>query len=80
MIMRNVIEACKKYGAKLVFFDNTYMYPQNDAVLNEESRFAPVGRKGEVRKQLAEMLLREMETGQIEAGGHLPRTGTLWTG
>lgn len=28
LIMRNVIDACKKYGTKLVFFDNTYMYPQ----------------------------------------------------
>ncbi|WP_316818321.1 NAD-dependent epimerase/dehydratase family protein [Pedobacter nyackensis] len=67
VIMRNVIDACKKYGTKLVFFDNTYMYPQNDNVLTEQSPFAPVGRKGSVRKDLAEMLLGEMETGQIEA-------------
>ena len=67
VIMRNVIDACKKYGTKLVFFDNTYMYPQNDTVLNEESRFAPIGRKGVVRKDIAEMLLREMEAGGIEA-------------
>src|SRR3712207_252090 len=25
-LMKNVIEACKKYKAKLVFFDNVYMY------------------------------------------------------
>nr|WP_121272106.1 NAD-dependent epimerase/dehydratase family protein [Pedobacter schmidteae] len=66
VIMRNVIDACKKHRTKLVFFDNTYMYPQNDKVLNEESQFAPVGRKGIVRKKLAEMLLQEMKTGQIE--------------
>ena len=29
IIMRNVLEACIKYDVKLVYFDNTYMYPQN---------------------------------------------------
>ncbi|MGJ1432924.1 NAD-dependent epimerase/dehydratase family protein [Sphingobacterium spiritivorum] len=67
LIMRNVMEACRKHKAKLVFFDNTYMYPQNEAVLTEESVFAPVGKKGMVRKKMADMLLNEMETGQIEA-------------
>ena len=43
VIMRNVINACKKHKAKLVFFDNTYMYPQNDKPLTEETAFMPVG-------------------------------------
>jgi len=67
VIMQNVIDACKKHGTKLVFFDNTYMYPQNETVLTEESPFAPIGKKGAVRKKMAEMLLREMQAGQIEA-------------
>ncbi|WP_410220721.1 NAD-dependent epimerase/dehydratase family protein [Pedobacter sp.] len=67
LIMQNVITACKKRGTKLVFFDNTYMYPQNDAVLTEKSIFEPVGRKGEVRKKITNMLLQEMEQGDIEA-------------
>lgn len=67
VIMRNVIDACKKHGTKLVFFDNTYMYPQNSQVLTEQSPFAPVGKKGRVRKAMAEMLLAEMATGQIKA-------------
>ncbi|WP_223607208.1 NAD-dependent epimerase/dehydratase family protein [Chryseobacterium sp. OSA05B] len=66
-ILRNVIDACKINGTKLVFFDNTYMYPQDSQVLTEKTLFAPVGKKGRVRKQMAEMLLKEMETGQIEA-------------
>ncbi|CAM2947615.1 NAD-dependent epimerase/dehydratase family protein [Chryseobacterium flavum] len=65
-IMKNVIEACKINGTKLVFFDNTYMYPQNNEVLTEQTRFVPVGRKGTVRKQMAEMLLKEMKAGTIE--------------
>ncbi len=66
-IMKNVIEACKIHETKLVFFDNTYMYPQNNGVLTEQTRFAPVGRKGVVRKQMTEMLLKEMEAGALEA-------------
>ncbi len=66
-IMKNVIEACKINGTKLVFFDNTYMYPQSNEVLTEETRFDPVGRQGRVRKQMTEMLLKEMEAGTIEA-------------
>ncbi len=67
LILRNVIDACKINNTKLVFFDNTYMYPQDDRVLTEETAFAPVGRKGRVRREMAEMLLKEMESGELEA-------------
>ncbi|CAI8796917.1 NAD-dependent epimerase/dehydratase family protein [Chryseobacterium sp. IT-36CA2] len=66
-IMKNVIEACKINGTKLVFFDNTYMYPQNNEVLTEQTEFAPVGRKGIIRKKMTDMLLKEMKAGTIEA-------------
>lgn len=67
LILRNVIDACKINGTKLVFFDNTYMYPQNDRVLTEDTIFDPVGRKGKVRKAMAEMMLKEMGSGALEA-------------
>ncbi|WP_343558897.1 NAD-dependent epimerase/dehydratase family protein [Sphingobacterium sp.] len=67
LILRNVIDACKINHTKLVFFDNTYMYPQDDRVLTEEMVFAPVGRKGRVRREMAEMLLQEMAAGELEA-------------
>jgi nucleoside-diphosphate-sugar epimerase len=67
VILKNVIGACKINGTKLVFFDNTYMYPQNNEVLTEQTLFSPVGRKGMVRKRMTEMLLKEMEAGTIEA-------------
>lgn len=67
LILRNVIDACKINGTKLVFFDNTYMYPQDSRILTEQTPFEPVGKKGRVRQEMAEMLLKEMETGQIEA-------------
>ncbi|MCB9383507.1 MAG: NAD-dependent epimerase/dehydratase family protein [Bryobacterales bacterium] len=66
-MMRNVIAACKQHGCKLVFFDNTYMYPQTSAPQTEETPLAPVGRKGRVRAELAEMLLGEMAKGTIDA-------------
>ncbi|ELB00374.1 Uncharacterised protein [Enterococcus faecium] len=30
IMLENVIQACKETKAKLVFFDNTYMYEKND--------------------------------------------------
>ena len=52
-ILKNVIEACKINNTKLVFFDNTYMYPQDGRVLTEESAFIPYGRKAKVRQKIA---------------------------
>ncbi|MDQ8014927.1 MAG: NAD-dependent epimerase/dehydratase family protein [Flavobacterium nitrogenifigens] len=67
LILSNVIEACKINKTKLVFFDNTYMYPQDGRVLTEETAFEPVGRKGKVRKEMAEMVLNEIKSGELEA-------------
>ncbi len=66
VIVQNVIEACTVHNVKLVFFDNTYMYPQHNQVLTEQTPFEPVGRKGSVRKQLAQMVLQAIESGRIE--------------
>ncbi|KUY31531.1 NAD-dependent epimerase/dehydratase family protein [Elizabethkingia ursingii] len=67
LILRNVIDACKINGTKLVFFDNTYMYPQDDRILTESTAFAPVGRKGRVRREMAEMVLKEIQSGELDA-------------
>ncbi|MCT4328090.1 NAD-dependent epimerase/dehydratase family protein [Elizabethkingia anophelis] len=67
VILCNVIDACKVNGTKLVFFDNTYMYPQDDRILTEDMAFAPVGRKGRVRREMAEMVLKEIQSGELEA-------------
>lgn len=66
-IMQNVINACKKQRCKLVFFDNTYMYPKTDEPQTENSPFVPVGRKAAVRARIATMLLAEMSANTIEA-------------
>ncbi|MCL1668888.1 NAD-dependent epimerase/dehydratase family protein [Elizabethkingia ursingii] len=67
LILRNVLDACKINGTKLVFFDNTYMYPQNDHILTENTVFAPVGRKGRVRREMTEMVLKEIQSGELDA-------------
>lgn len=67
VMMQNVINACKKHGCKLVFFDNTYMYPKTSTPQTEDSPFTPVGRKSVVRAQIATLLLQEMNNRSIEA-------------
>ncbi|KAB1663602.1 NAD-dependent epimerase/dehydratase family protein [Pseudoclavibacter sp. CFCC 13611] len=66
-MMANTIAACQKHDSKLVFFDNTYMYPRTAAPQTEETAFEPVGRKATVRAQIATTLLTEMQAGRIEA-------------
>jgi hypothetical protein len=42
--MGNAIEACKRAGAKLVFFDNVYMYGRVSGPMTEETPFNPCHR------------------------------------
>lgn len=65
-VMRNVIDACRRHGARLVFFDNVYAYGKVDGAMTEETPFRPVSRKGEVRARIAETLLEEMRSGNIQ--------------
>lgn len=66
-VMKNVIRACEQHGAKLVFFDNVYMYGRVNGWMREETPFKPISQKGEVRAQIARMLLDAMQTGRIKA-------------
>src|SRR6266404_783892 len=66
-IMTNIINACKKTGSKLIFFDNVYMYGKVDGVMTEETAFNPCSKKGEIRAALATQLLNEMKEGSIKA-------------
>ena len=64
-IMTNTIEACKRAGAKLVFFDNVYMYGRVRGAMTEETPFHPTSRKGEVRAKVATDLMNEWKSGTI---------------
>ncbi|MDD3519435.1 MAG: NAD-dependent epimerase/dehydratase family protein [Chromatiales bacterium] len=67
LVMRNVIDACRRHGAKLVFFDNVYVYGLVDGPMTETTPARPCSRKGEVRGRVAAMLLEEMAAGRMQA-------------
>lgn len=66
-LMRNVLDACCRHDAKLVYFDNTYMYAGTAEPQTEDTSFAPNGRKGRVRGAVARTLLDAMAAGRVEA-------------
>lgn len=66
-IMANAIEACKRAGARLVFFDNVYMYGKVTGPMTETTPYAPCSRKGEVRAKIARMLVEEADAGNLTA-------------
>jgi nucleoside-diphosphate-sugar epimerase len=66
--MKAVINACKTHQAKLVFFDNVYTYAKSAIPhMTEESPLDPPSKKGEVRKQLHEMIFEEVEKENLTA-------------
>jgi len=66
-IMSNTIEACKHAGAKLIFFDNVYMYGKVSGPMTEETPFNPCSKKGEIRAKIATSLTNEWKAGSLTA-------------
>src|SRR5215475_12261126 len=66
-IMANTIEACKRAPARLVFFDNVYMYGKVSGAMTEETQFNPCSKKGEVRAKIATALINECKAGGLTA-------------
>jgi nucleoside-diphosphate-sugar epimerase len=64
-VMSNTIEACKRAGAKLVFFDNVYMYGKVSGPMTEETPFNPCSKKGEIRAKIATTLINEWKSGAL---------------
>lgn len=68
LFIKNVIAACSKEKAKLVFFDNIYMYDPNHLDgMTEETPINPVSKKGKVRSEVAQLIMNAVGKGQIEA-------------
>jgi len=67
IIMKNVIDACKTHKAKLVFFDNVYAYGLVKGWMKEDTLVNPSSKKGEVRAQIAQMIMSEVERGHLDA-------------
>ena len=67
-LMKAVLDACIKYNSRLVFFDNVYMYDINAIPhMTEDSLINPPSRKGEVRRQIAQMILDDIKAGRLLA-------------
>jgi nucleoside-diphosphate-sugar epimerase len=66
-IIDNTIEACKKTQAKLIFFDNVYMYGKTEGPMTEETPYDPSSRKGDLRARIATQLMSEVRKGNITA-------------
>jgi nucleoside-diphosphate-sugar epimerase len=67
ILMRNVIDACKKHQAKLVFFDNVYAYGFVKGPMTEQTPLNPVSKKGEVRAKVDALLLNEIKAKNLDA-------------
>ncbi|MEQ9168355.1 MAG: NAD-dependent epimerase/dehydratase family protein [Fulvivirga sp.] len=68
IVMNNAIEACKAHGAKLVFFDNVYMYDRTAIKhMTEKTPVRPSTDKGRVRETIANMVTEAHEKGDIKA-------------
>lgn len=69
ILMENVITACEKANAKLIFFDNIYMYGPAPLSMpfNEENLQLPTTKKGLARKKTTDLLLKAIAENRIEA-------------
>ena len=66
--IRAVIAACQQHGAKLVFFDNVYLYDRSAIPhMTEESPLNPPSEKGKVRAELVRLILDEVKKGTLTA-------------
>jgi len=67
-LMKATIASCIKHKIKLVFFDNVYLYDiKAIGHMTEASAVNPPSKKGIVRKEVAEMLMKEVEIGNLTA-------------
>jgi nucleoside-diphosphate-sugar epimerase len=67
-LMRATIASCVKHKAKLVFFDNVYLYDIKAIEhMTEDSPINPVSKKGMVRKEIAEMIMKEIKAANLTA-------------
>jgi nucleoside-diphosphate-sugar epimerase len=66
-IINNTIDACKQTQAKLIFFDNVYMYGRTPGPMTEETPYDPSSRKGDLRARLATQIMSEVRKGNITA-------------
>ncbi|PYF68405.1 NAD-dependent epimerase/dehydratase family protein [Pedobacter nutrimenti] len=67
VIIQNVIHAAMENQARLIFFDNVYMYGLVDGPMTENTPYNPCSVKGEIRARVADKLMGEVAAGNIQA-------------
>ena len=66
-ILDNAVDACKHARAKLIFFDNVYMYGKVNGPMTEETPYGPTSKKGETRALIATRVERAWKEGELTA-------------
>jgi len=67
-LIENVINACKLYRCRLVFFDNVYMYDRSKLHhMTEETPVNPSSNKGQIRNRVIQMIMDEVRRGELTA-------------
>ncbi|MDB4919933.1 NAD-dependent epimerase/dehydratase family protein [Mucilaginibacter sp.] len=67
VIMQNFINLGKETGARLIFFDNVYMYGLVDGPMKEDTPYKPSSVKGSIRAKIANMLMDAAKAGTVRA-------------
>lgn len=67
VIIQNAIDAAKQTGARLIFFDNVYMYGLVSGKMTEKTPYHPSSVKGKIRAKIATTLMDEVKAGTIRA-------------
>jgi nucleoside-diphosphate-sugar epimerase len=68
-LMQSIINACAENNARLIFFDNIYMYGPGPLSIpfDEKSPQHPTTNKGKARKETADLLLNAHKSGKVNA-------------
>lgn len=61
----HAVEAARRVGARLVYFDNVYMYGPVEGVMTEDTPDNPTTQKGLARARAARVLMEAVEKGAI---------------
>ena len=67
IITDNLIKVTKETGARLIFFDNIYMYGLVKGPMTEDTPYNPCSEKGKVRVAVAKQIMDEVKAGNINA-------------
>jgi nucleoside-diphosphate-sugar epimerase len=67
VIIQNVINVTKETKARLIFFDNVYMYGLVNGPMTEQTPYKPNSVKGEIRAGIANKIMEEVKAGNIRA-------------